>query len=226
MSEEQKEKGQQAQQQQDNQQSDDAVTQEGAEEKGKGEESKDGSATTSAEEGAASADPSVPEEGKQEDEEGGDSAEEHEEKKEREPEGEVQGENHSEGDNAQGEEEAADEDAQNAEFEHERVPDIQPGMTVRVYQKIKDITKKGEERERLQVFEGIVLARSHGKEAGATITVRKVSNGVGVEKIFPLHSPMIDRIEVLKQARVRRAKLFFLRRHKKKLKEKKVVPSS
>ncbi|MDP2648672.1 MAG: 50S ribosomal protein L19, partial [bacterium] len=60
-------------------------------------------------------------------------------------------------------------------------------------------------------FEGLVLARKHGREAGATFTVRRVSSGVGVEKIFPLYSPMIDRIEVVKRARVRRAKLYYIR---------------
>ena len=64
---------------------------------------------------------------------------------------------------------------------------------------------------RLQGFEGLVLARKHGTEAGATFTVRKVSSGVGVEKIFPLYSPMIDKVEIIKRARVRRAKLYYIR---------------
>ena len=83
---------------------------------------------------------------------------------------------------------------------------IKPGDTVRVHQKIQD---KG--KTRLQVFEGIVLARKHGTEPGATFTVRKVSSGVGVEKIFPLYSPNIDKIEIVKRAKVRRAKLYFIR---------------
>ena len=83
---------------------------------------------------------------------------------------------------------------------------IRPGDTVRVWQKIEE---KG--KTRLQAFEGVVLAVKHGTEPGATFTVRKVSLGVGVEKIFPLYSPMIDKIEIIKRARVRRAKLYFVR---------------
>ena len=84
--------------------------------------------------------------------------------------------------------------------------DLRPGDTVRVYQKIEE---KG--KTRLQAFEGLVLARKHGAEAGATFTVRRVSSGVGVEKIFPLSSPMIEKIEITKRTRVRRAKLYFIR---------------
>lgn len=91
---------------------------------------------------------------------------------------------------------------------------------MRVHQKIKETTAKGEEKERLQVFEGTIIAAKHGDEPGATITVRKVSDGVGVEKIFPVHSPVIDHIEVVKQYAVRRAKLHYLRQgFKRKLKE-------
>lgn len=104
-----------------------------------------------------------------------------------------------------------------------KIPEINPGMTIRVYQKIKELNIKGEEKERTQYFEGIVIAKKHGKEKGGTITVRKVSDGVGVEKIFPLNLPTIEKIEVKKQEKVRRAKLYFLRKgYKKKLKEKKV----
>src|SRR5713226_3203251 len=85
--------------------------------------------------------------------------------------------------------------------------DLRPGDTVRVWQKIEE--EKG--KTRLQAFEGLVLARKHGTEAGATFTVRRVASGVGVEKIFPLYSPMIDKIEILKRARVRRAKLYYIR---------------
>ena len=84
--------------------------------------------------------------------------------------------------------------------------DVRPGDTVRVWQKIEE---KG--KTRLQAFEGLILARKHGTEAGATFTVRRVSFGVGVEKIFPLYSPMIDKVELIKRARVRRAKLYFIR---------------
>ncbi len=83
---------------------------------------------------------------------------------------------------------------------------IRSGDTVRVWQKIEE---KG--KTRLQAFEGLVLATKHGGEPGATFTVRKVASGVGVEKVFPLFSPMIDKIEITKRARVRRAKLYILR---------------
>ncbi len=100
-------------------------------------------------------------------------------------------------------------------------PDLKPGMTVRVYQRIKELNIKGEEKERTQYFEGMIIAKKHGKEVGGTITVRKISNGVGVEKIFPLNLPTIEKIEIKKQAKVRRAKLYFLKRgYKKRLKEK------
>lgn len=103
------------------------------------------------------------------------------------------------------------------------LPDIRPGMTIRVHQKIKDVDAKGKEKERVQVFEGMVLAHKHGKEPGATITVRKIAaGGIGVEKIFPLHSPTIIKIEPIKQAKVHRAKLYYLRKYKKKLKETKL----
>ena len=102
--------------------------------------------------------------------------------------------------------------------------DLKPGMTVRVYQKIKELNAKGEEKERTQYYEGIIIAHKHGRESGATITVRKVSDGVGVEKIFPLNLPTIEKIVVKKQAQVRRAKLTFLRGdYKKRLKEKKIA---
>lgn len=84
---------------------------------------------------------------------------------------------------------------------------IKPGDTVRVHQKIVD--PKG--KARIQVFEGTVLARKHGNEPGATFTVRKVSSGIGVEKIFPLYSPNIDKIEIVKRSKVRRAKLYYIR---------------
>lgn len=99
--------------------------------------------------------------------------------------------------------------------------DVKPGMTVRVHEKIIEKNAKGEEKERVQIFEGIILAHKHKNEAGATITVRKVTGGIGVEKIFPLNSPIIVKIEPVKQASVRRAKLGYLRTitKKKKLKE-------
>jgi len=84
--------------------------------------------------------------------------------------------------------------------------DVRAGDTVKVWQKIED---KG--KTRLQAFEGVVLARKHGSEAGATFTVRRVSNGVGMEKIYPIYSPNIDKIEILKRAKVRRSKLYHIR---------------
>ena len=84
--------------------------------------------------------------------------------------------------------------------------DVRAGDTIKVWSKIQE---KG--KTRLQAFEGLVLARKHGKENGATITVRKVSSGVGVERIFPLYSPNIDKIEILKRASVRQSKLYYIR---------------
>ncbi|MFH1291616.1 MAG: 50S ribosomal protein L19 [bacterium] len=97
------------------------------------------------------------------------------------------------------------------------------GMAVKVHEKIKEINTKGEEKERIQIFEGTIIAVKHGQEAGATITVRKISNGVGVEKIFPIHSPILKKIEIVKQMKVRRAKLYHTRdlKFKRKMKEKK-----
>lgn len=83
---------------------------------------------------------------------------------------------------------------------------LRSGDTIRVWQKIKEGDKT-----RLQAFEGLVLSRKHGDEAGATFTVRKVVDGVGVERIFPLYSPMIDEIETVRKSKVRRSKLYFVR---------------
>ena len=94
-----------------------------------------------------------------------------------------------------------------ANVEHRAKLDIRPGDSVRVWQKIEE--DKG--KFRLQAFEGLVLARKHGREAGATFTVRKVIDGIGVERIFPLYSPMIDEIEMVRRSKVRRAKLYFVR---------------
>jgi len=94
------------------------------------------------------------------------------------------------------------------------LPEIRPGDTVLVSQKIPSPAKATEskkEGEKIQNFEGIVISRKHGKEMGSTIIVRKVISGVGVERIFPLHSPTINKIEVLRSGKVRRAKLYYLR---------------
>lgn len=96
------------------------------------------------------------------------------------------------------------------------LPDIRAGDTVRIHQKIKEFAKgKASSKEKgggkLQVFEGVIIARKHGKGVNATITVRKVISGIGVEKIFPIHSPTIEKIEIIKRGKVRRAKLYYLR---------------
>lgn len=86
------------------------------------------------------------------------------------------------------------------------IPAFRPGDTVRVFAKIKE-----GEKERLQAFEGVVL-RQRGAGSRATVTIRKVSYGVGVERIFPLHSPVIDHIEVVQKGKVRRSRLYYLRK--------------
>lgn len=84
--------------------------------------------------------------------------------------------------------------------------DFKAGDTVRVWNKILE---KG--KTRLQAFEGLVLSRKHGAESGATFTIRKVASGVGVERIFPLYSPNVDKIEVLRKSKTRKSKLYYIR---------------
>jgi len=97
------------------------------------------------------------------------------------------------------------------------LPEVRPGDEVRIFQKIKE-----GEKEKTQVFEGLIIAKKHKKEIGATITVRREISGVGIEKIFPLYLPTIEKIEILKRGKVRRAKLYYLREAKgKKIKLKK-----
>jgi len=88
----------------------------------------------------------------------------------------------------------------------QKAPKIEPGMTVRVHQKIKE-----GEKERIQIFEGLVIAVSSGYGVDKTFTVRKIVEGIGVEKIFPIHSPNIAKIEITKKSKVRRAKLYYMR---------------
>ncbi len=91
-------------------------------------------------------------------------------------------------------------------FRAENLPDFRPGDTLKVHVKIKEGT-----RERIQIFEGIVIAKQHGG-LDETFTVRKISNGVGVERIFPVHCPSIEKVEVVRKGKVRRAKLYYLRK--------------
>ncbi|HEV2305599.1 MAG TPA: 50S ribosomal protein L19, partial [Candidatus Acidoferrales bacterium] len=90
------------------------------------------------------------------------------------------------------------------------LPAFRPGDTVRVNVKLREEGEKGKEKERIQPFEGVVIKR-RGHTAGASFTVRRVSFGIGVERIFPLHSPMISSIEIVQKGNVRRAKLYYLR---------------
>jgi len=99
----------------------------------------------------------------------------------------------------------------NAAMVKKNVPVFEIGDTVRVHVKVVE-----GEKERVQVFEGVVISRKGGSSA-ETFTVRKVSYGVGVERIFPVHSPVVERVDVVRQGRVRRAKLFYLRTKKGKM---------
>ena len=90
--------------------------------------------------------------------------------------------------------------------ETDKFETIKPGWTIRVNQRIKE-----GEKTRVQAFEGMVISRKHGSEAGGTITVRKVSDNIGFEKTFPIYLPSIESVKVVRKAKVRRAKLYFLR---------------
>lgn len=83
---------------------------------------------------------------------------------------------------------------------------MKPGWTVKVFQKIKE-----GEKTRVQAFEGMIMSRKHNRESGATVTVRKVSGGIGVEKTYPIYLPTIDKVEVIKKAKVRKSKLYYLK---------------
>lgn len=104
--------------------------------------------------------------------------------------------------------------------------DIKPGNTVKVWQKIKEGDKT-----RLQAFEGLVIAHKHGYEPGATFTVRKISQGIGVERIFPVFSPNIEKVDVMRRSKTRRAKLYYVREKaakeiRKKMKQIKILAKS
>ncbi len=110
------------------------------------------------------------------------------------------------------------------EFLKTNLPDIKPGDIVKVHQKIKEGDK-----ERIQVFEGVVLALKHGKGITGTFTVRKIISGIGVEKTYPLHSPNIEKVEIVSRSKIRRSKLYYLRNltgKKAKLKRKEYVPGA
>jgi large subunit ribosomal protein L19 len=116
-------------------------------------------------------------------------------------------------------------------FARSDLPRVRPGDTVRVYVKVKEVrinpkTKKPEEKVRLQAYEGVIISE-RGKGIGKSIVVRKISAGVGVERIFPLVSPSVEKIEIVKRAKVRRANLGYLRgkigKHAK-LKERRLLP--
>ena len=94
-------------------------------------------------------------------------------------------------------------------FLKQGIPEFKQGDTVKVYQKIKEKNK-----ERIQIVEGQIVAVKHGRGLNGTITVRKVIQGIGVEKIIPIHSPAIDKIEVIKKSKTRRSKLYYLRKAK------------
>ena len=91
------------------------------------------------------------------------------------------------------------------------IPQFKSGDVVRVHQRIKEMGEGGKEKERIQIFEGLVIARKHGNDVNATFTVRKIASGVGVERIFPLHSPNIEKIEVVRNQKVRQSKLYYVR---------------
>ncbi|MFC1700713.1 50S ribosomal protein L19 [Patescibacteria group bacterium] len=87
-----------------------------------------------------------------------------------------------------------------------KLPEIRTGYTIRVHQKIKEGDK-----QRIQIFEGLVISVKHGKGINSAITVRRMQNGYGVERIFPFHAPFIEKIEIVKKSKVRRAKLYYIR---------------
>lgn len=91
------------------------------------------------------------------------------------------------------------------------VPVLKAGYTVRVHQRITDVSPDGKEKQRIQIFEGQVIGTKGGKGINGTVTVRKISSGVGVERIFPIHAPSIEKIEVVKANPARKAKIYYTR---------------
>ncbi len=109
------------------------------------------------------------------------------------------------------------------QFLNKEIPNIKVGDTVKVHQKITEGDK-----QRIQIFEGLVLANKHGKGIKGTISVRRMIGGVGVEKTFPLHSPLVEKIEIISRGKVRRSKLYYLRSlsgKKAKIKREEYIPS-
>lgn len=117
----------------------------------------------------------------------------------------------------------ADEVAEKLPGTEIHITEVKPGMTIRVHERVKDLNAKGEERERVQVFQGMVIG-IRGAGVSKTMTIRREHKGYGVEKIYPLISPTVTKVELVKTAKVRRAKLAYLQnlrnRFKRKLKEK------
>jgi len=93
-------------------------------------------------------------------------------------------------------------------------PVLKSGYHVKVYQKIKDVSPDGKEKERVQIFEGQVIGTKGGKGMNGTVTVRKVTSGIGIERIFPIHSPNIEKIEVVRATPSRKAKIYYTRKGK------------
>ncbi len=91
------------------------------------------------------------------------------------------------------------------------IPVLKAGYVVRVHQKIVDVSADGKEKQRIQIFEGQVIGTKGGKGINGTVTVRKMSSGIGVERIFPIHSPNIEKIEVIKETPARKAKIYYTR---------------
>src|SRR3989344_940895 len=91
------------------------------------------------------------------------------------------------------------------------IPKLKAGYVIRVHQKITDVSPDGKEKQRIQIFEGQVIGTKGGKGINGTVTVRKISSGVGVERIFPIHAPTIEKIEVVKATPARKAKIYYTR---------------
>jgi len=101
---------------------------------------------------------------------------------------------------------------------------LKSGMTVKIHQIIKEVNTKGEEKERIQVYEGLIIAKKGKTFTNTRILVRKISaNRIGVEKLFPIASPNVAKIEIIRESKIRRAKLYFTRTSKKKLRERKTT---